>query len=805
MRVTTTNRDRDGAASAAAHAPGAGRSGNRSRNRTWIGIAAIVVSLGFVGAVLAAGSTARGTAEESRSAFEQESGEIASTLQLAIQRDQALMESAAAYITVNPDASNAEFARWAGALRWRSRYPEVLAFAFAVEVPAAELGAFSRVIEADPIDPSAKGEPFAVVPPGDRSSYCLPRLGQWRAGFGNDVPLGLDYCAGLSGGPLRAIRDSGQALYYPLDVGDETTVAITIPAYADGRPAATVKQRRDGFLGWLGITVAQEQILERTLQAHPGVAATLRYPQGDSEVTFSGGETPEDGETVTNDLENGWTLETVGSVASGSLWANAGALAWLAAGGTLSLVLGALVLVLGTGRSRARDLVAEKTGALRHQALHDALTGLPNRTLIADRTEQLLARNRRAGTECAALFMDLDDFKNVNDTLGHEAGDRLLVAVAARLRTALRDVDTIGRLGGDEFIVLIDGGELKAGPQLVAERLLDVLRQPFEIAGTSTGLAVSASVGIAIGDRANAGGLLRDADVALYEAKAAGRNRYAIYDRAMRSEVTHRIELEFDLRSALEKDQFRLVYQPIYDLDDLAIVGVEALLRWEHPTEGTIPPDDFIPILERSGQIRDVGRWVLDRACAQMASWHDRGHRLDLSVNLSARQLDYDRAVDDIRGALETTGLDPGSLIVEVTETALMESVEATTRRLGAIKQLGVRIAIDDFGTGYSSLAHLKQFPVDCLKIDRAFTSAIATSPESDALIGTLVQLGRDLGLSTLAEGIERPGQIDHLRGEHVSEGQGFLLSRPLDAEDLEAQVLDPLRSPSPADEASYS
>jgi EAL domain-containing protein (putative c-di-GMP-specific phosphodiesterase class I) len=307
-------------------------------------------------------------------------------------------------------------------------------------------------------------------------------------------------------------------------------------------------------------------------------------------------------------------------------------------------------------------------------------------------------------------------------------------------------------------------------------------------------LIVNASIGIAIGDRLKPGDLLRDADVALYEAKAAGKNRYEVFHPDMQSGIQHRIELEFELRSALAGEQFRLFYQPIYNLDDLSVVAVEALLRWEHPTRGLMQPDSFIPILEQTGQIREVGRWVLRHACQQMALWHASGDTLDISVNVSARQLDDDIIVEHIREALNESGLPAESLIIEVTETALMRKVEATTRRLAEIKLLGVRVAVDDFGTGYSSLAYLQQFPVDCLKIDRSFTSAITTSPESKALIGTLVQLGRDLGLVTLAEGVETTDQMDHLREEHVNQAQGYLLARPLDAASLEAQILAPMR-----------
>ncbi|MGZ4761733.1 MAG: putative bifunctional diguanylate cyclase/phosphodiesterase, partial [Ilumatobacteraceae bacterium] len=349
-------------------------------------------------------------------------------------------------------------------------------------------------------------------------------------------------------------------------------------------------------------------------------------------------------------------------------------------------------------------------------------------------------------------------------------------------------------MGGDEFVVLIDGASLEVAPELVAQRLLNVMRQPFELDGAMMPLSVNTSIGIAIGDRPTGGELLRDADVALYQAKSAGKNRYEVFFPEMQTEISRRIDLEFELRSAMDGNQFRLVYQPIYRLDDLTLVGVEALLRWDNPSHGLVEPEEFIPILEQNGQINEVGRWVLRQACAQMAEWHSKGDTLDISVNVSGRQLDRDDIIEQVRLALEITGLAAGSLIIEVTETSLMHNAMATARRLKEIKKLGVKIAVDDFGTGYSSLAYLQQFPVDCLKIDGSFTHAISTSPESKALIRTLVQLGKDLGLTTLAEGVETTGEMDHLRSENVNEAQGFLLSRPLDPITLEEQILAPSR-----------
>jgi diguanylate cyclase (GGDEF)-like protein len=758
------------------------------RHHVWVAVAVLLVVGGSVGAVSAAHSVARHQAQESQRVFDRSSAEVASTLQLAIQHEEDLVVNSSAFLIANPSASEADFRSWADLVHMLGRYPEILGLGYAVIVPAAQLRAFAARAVADPIGTLSTDGMFNVVPPGARPFYCLGSVGISRD-TGPGIPAGLDYCAT---GPVSVARDSGQGSYSPFQVGNTTSLAIETPVYRGGSVPKTVAARREAFQGWVGLLVSPTVLLDRALQGHPDTAVTFRYHQGSSDVAFSSGTAALGSRSVTIDLNNGWTVGTAGAVAGAGIFANETASSLLVVGLALSVLLGALVLLLGTGRARALRLVDERTGELRYQALHDALTGLPNRALIMDRIEQQLARDRRHGTSGAAFFVDLDEFKNVNDTLGHEAGDRLLVAVAARLTSTLRDADTIGRMGGDEFVVLIDGGSLEVAPELVAARLLDVMRQPFELTEASMPLVVSISIGIAMGDRATAGHLLRDADVALYQAKAAGKNRYEIFHPHMQTSISRRLDLEFDLRSALEGEQFRLVYQPIYNLGDLSLVGVEALLRWDHPSLGPVLPDEFIPILEQSGQIREVGRWVLLRACEQMAAWHARGDNLDISVNVSGRQLDHDSLVRDIRDALLTSELPPTSLIIEVTETALMRNAEATALRLQTIKELGVRIAVDDFGTGYSSLAYLRQFPVDCLKIDRMFTNAITSSPESRALVGTLVQLGRDLGLTTLAEGVETTNEMDLLRDADVNQAQGFLLARPLDPATLETQLLTP-------------
>jgi diguanylate cyclase (GGDEF)-like protein len=423
-------------------------------------------------------------------------------------------------------------------------------------------------------------------------------------------------------------------------------------------------------------------------------------------------------------------------------------------------------------------------------ATHDVLTGLPNRKLILDRTEQLLARARRHATPLAAVFIDLDNFKLINDTLGHRAGDELLCAVTARLQSAVRDTDTLGRLGGDEFVVIADELPLAAGPELIAERLLEALSEPFTLADGGTRLKMTASVGVAAGARPSADELLRDADIAMYRAKCNGKDRYVAFESEMQGAVQSRLELEMDLREALQNDEFFLVYQPIFKLSDMSPSSVEALIRWKHPTRGVVQPEDFIPLLEETGLITEIGGWVLREACAQGASWREAGCPIEMAVNVSARQLDSDEFVTEVQEALEASGLDPPALTIEITETTLMRDAEQTIRRLSAVKALGVRIAIDDFGTGYSSLTHVQKFPIDALKIDRSFITGLKDNKEGEALIHTLVQLGKALSIETVAEGIELQQELSLLQGERCDSGQGFLFAKPLDLPAIDAFLM---------------
>jgi diguanylate cyclase (GGDEF)-like protein len=416
---------------------------------------------------------------------------------------------------------------------------------------------------------------------------------------------------------------------------------------------------------------------------------------------------------------------------------------------------------------------AKTVGAMVHQALHDSLTGLPNRALFLDRLAHALSRRGSGGGgEVSVLFCDLDRFKTINDSLGHEAGDELLVAVARRILACLRGSDTAARLGGDEFVVLLEDVQSTAEAVAVADRITEAFRTPFAIVGRE--VYVSASIGIVRGST-DAEELLRNADVAMYRAKAEGSGRSAVFEPSMRAEVLDRLELEADLRRAQERGELEVHYQPIVALVDGELAGFEALARWRHPERGLVPPPAFIPVAEESDLIHELGRFVLETACRDAARW-DIG---SITVNLSGRQLERADLVQQVADVLVATGLPAGRLVLEITETVLMHDSETTIDRLAALKALGVRLAVDDFGTGYSSLRYLSRFPIDLLKMAKPFVDGVGTE-QGAALARTIVDLGASLGLAIVAEGIEQGVQLAQLRRLGCQYGQGYLFARPL-------------------------
>jgi diguanylate cyclase (GGDEF)-like protein len=752
-----------------------------------------------------------------RQEFQTSSTDVSETLETLLQRDADFVATLRAVLTMQPRLSASGFDQWFAQLQGKQRQVGGLGTTVVEAVPAAQLAAFQARRAADPAFRALAAGALAPVALSGRPTYCLlsaggtvhpysPAVGRLLQGDWCDPtsPIGGYRTGGTSQALLlRSITDSGQFLVHPVTSLGVSTVFVEAAFYRRGASLRSVAQRRAAVAGWVGSSFEIAALIGEALDDHHGLSVALYHSNpGRSEqlidrvgAASAGAFTRE----TTIQIDGTWRAVVRGSASTRGLSANLQALFLFVVGAIVSLLLFALVLVLTRSREHALGMVQEKTGELRHQSLHDALTGLPNRVLALDRAEQMLARARRQQIPVAALYLDIDGFKHVNDTFGHAAGDELLRTVAGRLQGVVREGDTAARLSGDEFVVLVEGSTLDAGPELVAERLLEVLRQPYEMDGqTVRQLSLTASIGVALGERASAAELLSDADVALYEAKAAGKNRYMLFQSSMQTAARDRLTLEMDLAEALEHQQLFLQYQPTFDLQSERVIGVEALIRWNHPTRGVIAPIEFIPVAEESGLIVPIGRWVLQEACMQAALWYGDGHRIGMAVNVSGRQLDDDELIEDVRSALTESGLDPTTLTLEITETTLMRDAEATAKRLRSLKQLGVRIAIDDFGTGYSSLAYLRQFPVDALKIDRSFISGIAGSKGSAALIHTLVQLGKTLDIETLAEGIEEQSQLETLQREHCDHGQGFLFSRPLNANAIE-QFLNTEKSITPS------
>jgi diguanylate cyclase (GGDEF)-like protein/PAS domain S-box-containing protein len=441
----------------------------------------------------------------------------------------------------------------------------------------------------------------------------------------------------------------------------------------------------------------------------------------------------------------------------------------------------------------ARDISERKhlERQLEHQALHDALTGLPNRALFQDRLDHAIARGKRPvtpGQKLAVLFIDLDDFKVINDTLGHRIGDDLLVAVAQRIQAALRPSDTAARLGGDEFTVLLENIDDPSAARLVADRILEQLRRPFVLEGHQ--VVVSASVGISVADSHVAGPdeVLRTADTALYEAKGHGKGRHATYAPEMNLRAWRRLELEGELREAIAREEFDVHFQPIVSLAAGDVTGFEALARWNHPTRGLVPPSDFIPLAEQTALIVPIGAIILDRALSQLATWRTAGAGVGISVNVSGREIMDAGYVETVREALERHSVPPSALTLEVTESLTVQGEEAA-QVVEALHALGVRIALDDFGTGYSSLAYVRQHPVDVLKIDRVFVNGLGRDREDTAIVQASIAFGAALGLEVVGEGIETPEQAARLRDLGCTLGQGFHYSRPLPADQASAML----------------
>ena len=758
----------------------------------------VLILFGGIGAsAYVASQRSSSVSQANRRSFESTAGDLTGALGARIDGSFDLTRMMRAIATMEPHAGQQRFARWYAQLGTTAIAGFRKADAVLIEpVPAAKLAQFERQALADPtFAKQFKGGAFRIVPGGRRAVYCLERAIVGPAGSSAAYPPGLDYCApeipGLGRSPylalIRTVTDTGSFIVTPVaGIRGSSLVGIGAAVYRPGAPIATVAQRRVAAIGYIATTFDTASLIREALGRHDTLAIALYHANPGSRLQRVAGSSRR-GYLTRTAIANGWVAQVSGRPASAAS-ATVQGLVVFAIGALVTVLLYLLYRVLALSRQRAWGLVGEQTVELEYRALHDPLTGLPNRHLVLDRADQVLARARRMDVPVTALFVDIDGFKQINDRFGHKTGDDVLRQVAERLASVLRESDTVGRLGGDEFVLVLDcTGPDAAHPDQVAERILTALRRPLALpqAGPAP-FAISASIGIASALADSAEDLLQHADIAMYQAKAAGKGGYVVFEASMQAAIADRLNLELDLADALHAEQLYLEYQPVLNLTSGTVVSVEALLRWAHPTRGVIAPDGFIPIAEASGMIAPIGRWVLAQACQQAAHWRAKGHAIGVSVNVSPRQFDRAEFVEEVRAALDDSGLEPAWLTLEVTEAMLVRRPAATIVLLSELKRLGVGIAVDDFGTGYSSLGYLRQFPIDAVKIDRSFVSDLASSADADALARTLIQLGKTLGIQTLAEGVEQHSQARQLRDEGCDLAQGFLFARALAPEALE-------------------
>jgi diguanylate cyclase (GGDEF)-like protein len=733
------------------------------------------------------------------------------SLSAAIQRDEDLVETLRGVVASGATVTNPQLQELytnVGA----TNDAGIIGLAYVEAVPYGDVSNFEDQLAADPplgITVTTTG-PSLVRSEGVRPQYCLIRLVAASSAGAKDLSAegtkelsaelsgGYDFCAGQFASAFddaaaigrQTVTSLSQALASTPGKRDAPGVQnslfdIVVPVYRPGAPVKTTAERADALLGWADGLFSPLPVLTPVLARTAGLSIMMSYVNaaGTLRVAVAGPELAHAfHRTVRLAADGHWVvrISVVPTNASATVQ-GLGVLADL----FVILLLVAFILSLFRSRRNALESVENKNQELLHRALHDTLTGLPNRDLVLDRAAVMLERGERDEQKVAAFLIDLDGFNAVNDTYGHRTGDEVLDAVARRLMASLGPSDMLGRMGGDEFVVLAEGPSIAGGVEALAARLLAELSPPFEITGLSVVVRVSAHIGIAVGPGPNAEDLLRDADTALNEAKS-GKGRFTLFEPAMHTAARGRLSLQVELRAALEQHQFFLVYQPVFRLSDVVPTGVEALLRWRHPLRGVVPPLDFIPLLEETGMIVDVGREVLQLACEQAMEWERRGLPIFVAVNVSALQLESEQFAADVADVLARTGLDPARLEIEITESALMRDAHDTARRLGNLKALGIRLAIDDFGTGYSSLAYLRQFPVDVLKIDRSFVTAMTASTGGMALVRTMLELARALNLETVAEGIEEESQLAALRTELCRSGQGFLMAKPLDPGQIE-------------------
>jgi diguanylate cyclase (GGDEF)-like protein len=767
------------------------------RVRIWVAAACTVLTIGTAVSLAISVLWYHDRKDAGRQSFVATTGDVSTALGTELRRETDFVSTLRAVFTMEPSVGSSRFADWFDALHGRARLSGTLGTVVIRSIPRGRLRGFQLARNADPNFRALMGGETRVIGPGPgRARSCI------LAAAASPLPAADlasavqgDWCnprspvIGSGAYELRQAADTGQYPAAPATAYGIRVAFLDAAFYRPGARLNTVAARRRAVGGWISTSFNADSLLASAIAKHRGLEVSLYHsnPGERPELigTF-GNQLAQTAFTHTDHLtaDGGWTVAYRGSPDADAVPPLLQGLLIFAGGTGMSLLLAILIVVLATGRTRALRIADEKADELTYTALHDPLTDLPNRALALDRAKQMLKRAPGTPYPVAALYLDIDNLGQINDVFGHAVGDECLTAVADRIRGALRGSDTAARVDGDEFLVLVNRAGLVGGPELVAERLLEVVREPYQTGGDlGRCLPLTVSIGMAQGIELSAETLVGNAKLAADAAKSAGKDGWVEFEAGMHAAANDRVGLELDLADALETDQLFLVYQPLVDLRNERPKGVEALLRWRHPERGVVSPAESIPIAEENGMIMPIGKWVLRAACAQAAAWSAAGHALGVSVNVSVRQLERDELIDDVLEALADSGVEPAALTLEITESALMHDPDSVVRRLRALKKLGVRLSIDDFGTGYSSLAYLRRFPVDQLKIDRSFISGGGNSRRSATLVHMLVRLGETLGLETLAEGIETRRQLADLRTLGCDSGQGFLFSRPLEAD----------------------
>jgi diguanylate cyclase (GGDEF)-like protein len=701
----------------------------------WVVAAVVCAALGVLASVLGAHTVARNDGAHARQDFQQGSTAVASTLTLAMRHEQQLTVSASTFFADHPHAKPAEVATWTAWARTTHRYPELDALGFRTRGHAS---------------------------PAQRLS-----------------------------------TDTGLSVYTPVSSARGSALAIETPVYRGYVTPRSVFGRRAASVGWLREVLIPGVVLEDALAGHPGYALQLRYHASAANAAFASGAPKPGVQSATIALHGGWSATSFGPAATTSVFNDGNALALLIGGCLLSVLLGGLVFVLGAGGEDAEHVHGPTTPKIPtpeprevpDEDLYDALTGLPNRALTLDRAERMVARaGRDSGMLAGALFVDIDRLQDVNEKLGQAAGDQLLRIVGERLEGVVRAHDTVGRLGGDEFVVLVESAARGVRLDSLARRMIESLHKPVELEDFGPSFVLTASIGVAFGRYATPEDMLRDARLALASAKAAGKDRYTLFNANMRTVIEGRAVLEAELNAALAQEQFYLLYEPVFDLGARRVVDLEAVIRWRHPTQGVVEPADFIPLAQETGLIVPIGRWALEEACTRAAAWSVAGHRVGVSVKVSAQQLNRDGFVTDVRRALQQSGVEPSLLILRIAETTVMRDVAASTSRLGELKRLGVRLAIDDFGGGgYANHADLRQMQLDFLRVDRSSLAASEDENYRRWLLESIFGVGRDLSLTVIAAGIETAEDMSAIQAMGCTMAQGSFLGQPTPGDAVES------------------